>query len=161
MSKCRELRILHQQWLWLSHWKSFLSQGCPEGKKLVPRPHRTADETEVYLIPPAPYFGAPHCCARVWNGWRKLLLIFHLEITFFWECLHKNNPHHWPGRNARATQHLQRPYEEYKGDQHTEVPHTSLTDSHRWGHPQLHALSWENFVTSASKLPKETSASRI
>lgn len=59
--KCQNVEnyaVLHQQRLWLSHWKSFLPQGCPEGKKSVPYPHRTAGKTEVCVIAPAPCFGA-------------------------------------------------------------------------------------------------------
>jgi len=89
--KCQTVEnstVLYQQRLQLSHWKSFLSQGCPEGKKSVPHPHQTADKNKVCVIAASPCFGVPHCYAGVQNNsWQNLLLDFYLKITFFWEHL--------------------------------------------------------------------------
>lgn len=149
---------LHQQWLWLSHWKSLLSQACPEGKKLVPRPHWTTARTKVRATAAAPCLGAPHRCAGVQrSGWWQVLLVSHLEITFFSEHVNQSNLHHdWPGRNARATQHLQRPYKAVdrgRGAQH--LPDTSPSagiSAAAWVTPRNYGVLLHLPVTCQRKL---------
>lgn len=54
--------LVHQQWFWLSHWKSFSSKGFPKGQKSVSHPQGAGAKITVCVIAQLPTLEQPLLC---------------------------------------------------------------------------------------------------